>query len=129
VADLGTARFGHLAAPLRGGGALIVQGTLSYDQVPNVKYRDVQEALTYSETDFNWVDIGVPPVETAATSVTRMGDGTLLFVGAATRGAVPLLKDESDGAVDQRRLHEARRLRIGDCARRVVSGSRYLHLW
>jgi hypothetical protein len=79
VAELGTARFGHLAAPLRGGGALIVQGTLSYDQIPNVKYRDVREALKYSES--TWVDIGVPPVETAATSVTRLDDGTLLFVG------------------------------------------------
>ncbi len=79
--DIGTPRYGHLAAPLRGGGAMIVQGTQSYDQVPNVHYRYVPNAVTYSDAPGGWIDDGLPAVEMNATTVTRLGDGTLLFVG------------------------------------------------
>ena len=80
--SLGIPRFGHLAAALRGGGALIVQGTETYDAVPSLKYRPVPDAMSYSPFDSSWRDLGPPAIDMKATSVTRLGDGTLLFVGA-----------------------------------------------
>jgi hypothetical protein len=77
--DIGTPRYGHLAAPLRGGGALIVQGTESFNQPPNVTYGAVATALAFRSPE--WADLGVPAIDPAATSVTRLNDGSLLFVG------------------------------------------------
>ena len=79
--DIGTPRYGHLAAPLAAGGALMIQGTESFNQPPSVTYGPVANAMTFSEQGAGWADLGVPPVETSATSVTRLNDGTLLFVG------------------------------------------------
>ena len=81
TADLGGPRYGHLAAPLRSGGALIVQGTQSYDQIPNVHYRVLDDALTYVQPSGQWVNDGVPPLQLPATTVTRLIDGSLLYVG------------------------------------------------
>jgi hypothetical protein len=78
-AETSTPRYGHLAAPLRGGGALIVQGTESFNQPPNVTYGAVATALAFRSPE--WADLGVPAIDPAATSVTRLNDGSLLFVG------------------------------------------------
>jgi len=79
--SIGTPRFGHLAAPLSTGGALMVQGTESFNQPPAVTYGPVVNAVSFSESSASWADLGVPSIETAATSVTRLNDGTLIFVG------------------------------------------------
>jgi N-acetylneuraminic acid mutarotase len=80
--NIGIPRFGHLAAALRGGGALLVGGTETYNFVPDLRYRAVPDAMSYSPADSTWLDLGPPPIALAATSVTRLDDGTLLFVGA-----------------------------------------------
>ena len=80
--SIGTPRFGHLAAPLSNGGALIAQGTESFNQPPAVTYGPVVNAMSFSESSTSWADLGIPSIETSATSVTRLNDGTLLFVGS-----------------------------------------------
>jgi WD40 repeat protein len=80
--DIGTPRYGHLAAPLATGGALMIQGTESFNQPPGVTYGPVVNAMSFSESSASWADLGIPSIETSATSVTRLNDGTLLFVGS-----------------------------------------------
>jgi len=58
----------------------MIQGTESFNQPPSVTYGPVANAMSFSESAV-WEDLGVPAIETAATSVTRLNDGTLLFVG------------------------------------------------
>ena len=41
----------------------------------------VQNAIVYTDGSSQWLDLGVPPIEAAATTVTRLDDGSLLFVG------------------------------------------------
>jgi hypothetical protein len=77
--NIGTPRYGHLAAPLRGGGALIVEGTESFGEPPSVTYGYVADAVAFQSQA--WKDLGIPTVDPAATSVTRLDDGSLLFVG------------------------------------------------
>jgi hypothetical protein len=79
--DIGNPRYGHLAAALRGGGALIVQGTESFNEPPSVTYGLVSNAIVYSGGNPPWIDEGLPAIDPAATTVTRLNDGTLLFVG------------------------------------------------
>jgi hypothetical protein len=38
--------------------------------------------MSFSESSASWADLGIPSIETSATSVTRLNDGTLLFIGS-----------------------------------------------
>src|SRR5262249_45548841 len=89
-------RYGHLAIPLRGWGALLVGGVVAATPVPHYTVAPVRQLEMFSKATGAWTAVSAttdPPTSPENYySATPLPDGTILFVGDADGMRAALLR-------------------------------------